>query len=362
MTIQVALVGTGLVGSAILGQLALPTLAKHCLLVSLSNSKRTLFSPGGIPLPLPSPDHVQSQGEELLLSQVVDKLKSIKDKAEKTVLIDSTASSTVAESYPDILQAGISILTPNKLALSSSAALFARIQETLAADPSVRLLHEATVGAGLPIISTLNDLVRTGDKVKRIEGVFSGTLSYIFNHFSPPSAPSPPPKFSDIVARAKELGYTEPNPHADLNGSDVARKLTILARLLPETPIPLPEGYQSVPTSSLSPEGLEEVEDGDEYVRRLADSDYEFESLRRQAQDMGQVLRYVGVVDVEKGIVKASLETYPATHPFATSLGGSDNIIAFHTERYNRPLIIQGAGAGAAVTAMGVMSDLLKLV
>ncbi|KZT54614.1 hypothetical protein CALCODRAFT_556818 [Calocera cornea HHB12733] len=361
MAIQVALVGTGLVGSAILTQLALPTIAKHTVLVSVSNSKRTVFSPSGISLPLAA-DFVQTKGTELALSQLVAQLKEIRGKAEKTVLIDSTASPAVANAYPEILKAGISIITPNKLALSSGSALFDSIQAALDADPSIRLLHESTVGAGLPIISTLNDLVRTGDKVKRIEGVFSGTLSYIFNNFSPATPPEEPPMFSDIVGQAKKLGYTEPNPHSDLSGSDVARKLTILARLLPETPIPLPEGYLSVPTSSLSPEGLETLEDGDEYVEKLKDSDVEFEQMRKRAEQMGQVLRYVGVVDVEKCTVQASLETYPATHPFATSLGGSDNIIAFHTERYSRPLIIQGAGAGAAVTAMGVMSDLLKLV
>ncbi|KZO95429.1 aspartate kinase homoserine dehydrogenase [Calocera viscosa TUFC12733] len=361
MAIQVALVGTGLVGSAILSQLALPTIAKHAVLVSVSNSKRTVFSPNGISLPL-APDFVQTEGTVLPLSQLVSQLHDIKAHATKTVLIDSTASSAVANAYPEILRAGISIITPNKLALSSSSALYNSIQSALEADPSIRLLHESTVGAGLPIISTLNDLVKTGDKVKRIEGVFSGTLSYIFNNFSPAVLHDDPAKFSDIVGQAKRLGYTEPNPHSDLSGSDVARKLTILARLLPETPIPLPEGYLSVPTSSLSPEGLETLDDGDEYVRQLKESDAEFEEMRRRAEEMGQVLRYVGVVDAEKCTVHASLETYPVTHPFATSLGGSDNIIAFHTERYSRPLIIQGAGAGAAVTAMGVMSDLLKLV
>ena len=216
------------------------------------------------------------------------------------------------------------------------------------------------MGAGLPIISTLNDLVATGDEITKIEGVFSGTLSYIFNEFSTPKGGDK--KFSDIVKFAKENGYTEPHPNDDLSGSDVARKLAILSRLVPELKNALPEGYLSVPTHSLTPAPLADVASGEEYVQRLPEFDGDYDALNKEAFNNGSVLRYVGVIDVKKAEIKASLETYPASHPFASSLSGSDNIIAFHTKRYSaRPLLVQGSGAGADVTAMGVVADLIKI-
>jgi len=172
------------------------------------------------------------------------------------------------------------------------------------------------------------------------------------------------------VRTARDKGYTEPHPADDLNGADVARKLTILTRLLGQTTPPLlPDGYASVPTLSLIPPSLalSSVPTGDAFLDALQAHDAHFGALRAEAAASQGVLRYVGVIAVDPKdgslSVKASLERYPTSHPFATSLGGSDNIIMFHTERYGaRPLIIQGAGAGAAVTAMGVLSDLLKLV
>jgi len=229
-----------------------------------------------------------------------------------------------------------------------------------------RVLGESTVGAGLPIISTLKELLMTGDKVHKIEGVFSGTMSYIFNEFS--TGKSEGSSFSSIVSVAREKGYTEPHPADDLNGYDVARKLTILSRTVStytSTPTSLPvlQSFLSVKRTSLIPPALDGIPTGDEFLKRLPEFDEEFSGLRKKASEQGKVLRYVGVVDIVNGEVRAGLEEYPVDHPFATSLGGSDNIIMFHTERYGaRPLIVQGAGAGAGVTAMGVLGDLLKLV
>jgi homoserine dehydrogenase len=228
----------------------------------------------------------------------------------------------------------------------------------------------------------LVDFVFPFRQIVKIEGVFSGTLSYIFNEFSPVSGAER--SFSSVVQMAKQQGYTEPHPADDLSGADVARKLTILSRLIPELANNLPEGYKSVSITSLIPQKLQSEglgANGDEFVERLKVFDGEYEALQKKAVSEGNVLRFVGVVDVPKGIIKAALQPYvfslkpyrtgihpavftryPRTHPFATSLSGSDNIIAFHTERYGaRPLIVQGAGAGAAVTAMGVLSDLFKL-
>lgn len=187
--------------------------------------------------------------------------------------------------------------------------------------------------------------------------------------------------FSSVVKIAKDEGYTEPHPADDLSGADVARKLTILSRLIPELQDKLPHGYESMSITSLIPEKLrgDLGANGDEFISRLVPFDEDYALLRKNAAAEGKVLRYVGVIDVARGMIEAALQPcvpcqkrfskrnsrycrYPKTHPFATSLSGSDNIIAFHTERYGRrPLIIQGAGAGAAVTAMGVLSDLFKI-
>jgi len=167
--------------------------------------------------------------------------------------------------------------------------------------------------------------------------------------------------FSEIVKIAKEQGYTEPHPADDLSGSDVARKLCILSRLVPTLPA-LEKGFESVPTETLIPSELANIATGAEFVERLPEFDEHFEAMRKEAEDAGQVLRYVGVIDAKKGKVKCGLERYAFDHPFASSLSGSDNIISFHTARYaKRPLIVQGAGAGADVTAMGVVADCIRV-
>ncbi|KAF9225910.1 aspartate kinase homoserine dehydrogenase [Gyrodon lividus] len=281
------------------------------------------------------------------------------------VLVDNTSSEAVANVYPMFLDAGVHVVTPNKKAFSGDLGLYKSIiggeSRSPAELPRGAFYNESTVGAGLPIISTLKDLVNTGDKVKKIEGVFSGTLSYIFNEYS--KGQEGGPSFSSIVQVAKANGYTEPHPGDDLNGADVARKLTILSRMIPGLLDLLPNGYVDVRPTSLVPEALRGA-DAQEFMQRLPEFDSDISRKRDGAARRGNVLRYVGVIDVAKGQgeVKAKLEEYPKTHAFATSLQGSDNIIMFHTERYGaRPLLIQGAGAGNAVTAMGVMSDLLKL-
>lgn len=337
-------------------------------IVSISSSKKILFSDDhkGLAITAHSWKEQLASSDDLPSSDLVSKLQRLVTPAQDVVFVDNTSSEAVASSYPQLLSAGIHVITPNKKAFSGSLDLYERILSA-SLESGAKYLNESTVGAGLPVISTLKDLVATGDKIVKIEGVFSGTMSYIFNNFS--TGQDGGPSFSSVVRIAREKGYTEPHPADDLTGSDVARKLAILTRYVPSlrSVIPLPKGYESVPTKSLIPEQLSSLttspDSADEFVNRLADFDADFDNMRSTALKEGFVLRYVGVIDVAGGVVKASLEKYPVNHPFATSLGGSDNIIMFHTERYGaRPLIIQGAGAGAAVTAMGVMSDLLKLV
>ena len=273
----------------------------------------------------------------------------------KTILVDNTSAQDIADSYPSFLKSGISIVTPNKKAFSGSYKLWQDIFSA-SAQSGARVYHESSVGAGLPVISTLNDLVETGDEVTKIEGVFSGTMSFLFNSFAPTSGSGG--KWSAEVTKAKELGYTEPDPRDDLNGLDVARKLTILARL---AGLPI-ESPTSFPVQSLIPQELESAKSGDEFLEKLPEFDSQMEKVKAEAEKEGKVVRFVGSIDVASKQVKVGLEKFDLSHPIA-ALKGSDNIISFYTKRYgSNPLIIQGAGAGGEVTAMGVTSDLLKVL
>lgn len=365
--LHVAIVGVGLVGKEVMSQIIASRYP--FALVGLCNSKRMVLNSGSGSGPQcfePSrwEDLLAASSTPVDLAILRNALAQLAKDGKRAVLVDNTASENIASTYPQFLDAGVHVVTPNKKAFSGEGDYYLRLIGS-GCEPGVpqrgRFLNESTVGAGLPIVSTLRDLVETGDKIRKIEGVFSGTMSYIFNNFS--TGESGGISFSDVVGQAKRNGYTEPNPMDDLNGADVARKLTILSRMIdPSMLALLPHGYKSVDTQSLIPSELESVTDGDTFMQRLPAFDAKIAKLREDAATEGCVLRYVGIIDVENKVVKAGLEKYPKTHAFATSLGGSDNIIMFHTERYSpRPLIVQGAGAGAAVTAMGVMSDLLKL-
>lgn len=273
----------------------------------------------------------------------------------KVVLVDNTSSQDVADAYPLFLSKGVSIVTPNKKAFSGSYKLW---QDIFVASTTsgAKVYHESSVGAGLPVISTLKDLVDTGDEVTKIEGVFSGTMSFLFNSFAPTTGSGG--KWSAEVTKAKELGYTEPDPRDDLNGLDVARKLTILARLA-GLPIESPTAF---PVQSLIPKELESVASGDEFLQKLPEFDSQMEETKNAAEKEGKVVRFVGSIDVATKQVKVGLEKFDLSHPIA-ALKGSDNIISFYTKRYgSNPLIIQGAGAGGEVTAMGVTSDLIKVL
>ncbi|KAL2912787.1 Homoserine dehydrogenase [Polyrhizophydium stewartii] len=265
----------------------------------------------------------------------------------------AVATEAVAAQYPHFAALGLHVVTPNKKAFSGDPELLARIRAAAAAAGTL-VLHESTVGAGLPILSTLNDLVDTGDDIVKIEGIFSGTLSFIFNQFSTPGS-ADAPAFSSVVQKAKELGYTEPDPRDDLNGLDVARKVVILARLAG-----IPLTLQSLAIENIVPEPLRQVATADEFLARLPEFDAHFAALHRDARAAGSVLRYVGTVGPRPDLCGVRLVRFPADHPFA-SLKGSDNIIAFTTRRFPNPLIVQGAGAGAAVTAFGMLSDILKI-
>jgi len=209
-------------------------------------------------------------------------------------------------------------------------------------------LYETTVGAALPIMQTLRDLVQTGDEVLEIEGILSGTLSYLFNRFDGTQP------FSALVRQARDLGYTEPDPRDDLSGMDVARKVVILAR---EMGMSLE--LSDVRVRSLVPEALTSGTPA-EFLDALPNHDAEMEALRARESSAGKVLRFVGRVSRD-GEASVQLLAYPASHPFAR-IQLTDNIVLFRTSRYHEnPLIVQGPGAGRDVTAAGVFADLLRL-
>ncbi|TID24859.1 homoserine dehydrogenase [Venturia nashicola] len=274
------------------------------------------------------------------------------------VLVDNTSNEDVANSYPLFLKHKISIVTPNKKGFSGSYQLWKDIfsEASNGSGHGGWVFHESSVGAGLPVLSTLRELVDTGDEVAKIEGVFSGTMSFLFNSFMPVGGGGG--SFSAEVKKAKELGYTEPDARDDLNGLDVARKLTILARIAGLEV----ENPTSFPVQSLIPKELESCTSGDEFLEKLSQFDGEMDKLKKEAAAEGKVVRFVGSIDMASKSVKVGLEKFDVSHPIA-ALKGSDNIISFYTKRYgSNPLIIQGAGAGGEVTAMGVTGDLIKVM
>ncbi|OQV05772.1 hypothetical protein CLAIMM_10446 [Cladophialophora immunda] len=353
-SIYLAVIGVGGVGTCFLSQVSSLPARLRPTLIFLSRSSKQLYNTSYTPV---SPSDLQASTSKLL--SIPDELiKYLSSAPGKVILVDNTSSQDVANAYPSFLRKGISVVTPNKKAFSSSLQLWNDIFSAVdQANGQAMVYHESSVGAGLPVISTLKDLVATGDQVTRIEGVFSGTMSFLFNSFAPVDG-SGKGKWSEIVKQAKEAGYTEPDPRDDLNGMDVARKLTILARLAGLKV----QGPDSFPVQSLIPKELESASSSDEFMARLPEFDEQMESYKSQAAAQNKVVRYVGSVDVGKAEVKVGLEMVDKGSPIA-GLKGSDNLICFYTKRYGaNPLVIQGAGAGGEVTAMGVTADLIKVV
>jgi len=263
-------------------------------------------------------------------------------------VVDCSASEDVASRYLDWLGTGVHVVTPNKKAASGPLASYDQLHE-IRRRHNTRFLYETTVGAALPIIGTVRDLRETGDEIRSIDGIFSGTLAYLFNVFDG-SKP-----FSTIVREARDAGYTEPDPRDDLSGLDVARKLIILGR---EMGMRLE--LKDVQIESLVPPGLD-TGDADEFLRGLSAHDAAMNGRWQKANAEGQVLRYVGRLDRQRGTATVRLESLPRTHPFA-NINLTDNIVRFASARYSEnPLVVQGPGAGRAVTAAGVFADLLRL-
>ena len=349
-TISIGVIGSGLIGGTFLDQLQtqMETLKREFKIDlrvrGIINSKAMILNEQGRSLQ-DWRDQVKEIGQPADLEKFVDHVQA--DHLPHAVILDCTSSAELTANYPRWLGRGIHIITPNKKA-NTGTLEFYRALRSITRATGRHYLYETTVGAGLPIINTLRDLVQTGDRVLKIEGVLSGTLSYIFNTFDGIRP------FSEIVREARAKGYTEPDPRDDLSGMDVGRKLVILAREMG-----LEVELADVRIESLVPESLRQGT-REEFLERLPEHDQAMLDLLTQARGRGEVLRYVGMVHSE-GQCSVELKSYPQSHAFAGT-SGSDNIVAFTTQRYHtQALIVQGPGAGPEVTAGGVFADLLRL-
>jgi len=351
--IGIGIIGSGLIGSALIEQLREQRQKLHdqfnidIRVLGITSSKKMLLSPMGIDLDTWKEDFAKN-AVDADLTKFGDVIRS--SYIPNVAMIDNTASEVPPTHYLGWMQQGMHIITPNKKCGSGPLEQYMAVRK-IQREGYTHFFYEGTVGAGLPILTTVKSLQDTGDRVTKIEGILSGTLSYIFNSFGKDDK-----TFSDIVRVAKESGYAEPDPRDDLNGTDVARKVCILAR---ECGLKLE--LEDIQLESLVPEPLRALAGGDEYLARLPEFDGEMSERLKAAEASGEVLRYVGVVDVEARRGTVELRRYPKSHPFA-QLDGTDNIISFTTARYfQQALVVRGPGAGAAVTAGGVFGDLLRL-
>lgn len=349
-TLNVFCLGTGNIGKTLLRQLQEHSayLEQHnriqVKMVGISNTRQMLLDAEGIALDSWQAQ-LQEQGGQANLKAFVQQMKQLN--LPNCVFVDNTASPAPVEYYEEVLKASISVVTCNKLGNSGTYSQYKNFRD-LAIQHGVDFFYETNVGAGLPIIRTLKDLMISGDRVQRIEAILSGTISFIFNNFKGDA------HFHDVVKLAQEKGYTEPDPRDDLRGTDFMRKLLILAR---------DAGHHMEATdieldNILPPASINAPTVSDFYDSLQAEDAY-FNQLKQQAESSGRVLRYIG--KLENGKASISLQMVDDQHPFYM-LSGSDNIIAFTTDRYKeRPMVVKGPGAGAEVTAAGVFADLINV-
>jgi aspartokinase/homoserine dehydrogenase 1 len=348
--LAIAMIGVGNVGGAVLRQLEQQRSYLHSkgfdvTVVGLANSRRFVVDPNGIDLGSWK-DRLQAATDRMDAKAFALRVGAME--ITNVALVDCTMGPTIVDAYPAFIGANLHIITPNKWANALPWRRYRALMDLLERRKR-HFLFEANVGAGLPVVSTLRDLIASGDEIVRIEGILSGTLSYLFNTFDG-SVP-----FSSLVRDAHAMGFTEPDPREDLSGQDVARKLLILGRQ-----IGLKMDLAEVEVDSLVPRALARGKYTSAFLKAFARHDAAIAARVSRAAARGAVLRYVGMLEGGKG--SAGLKEYPRSHPIA-SARGSDNVIAFTTKRYARtPLVVQGPGAGADVTAMGVFSDILKLL
>ncbi len=312
--------------------------------IGISNTRKMIFDQGGLSLQNWE-STLDDSSEQASLESFIARMKELN--LPNAVFVDNTASPYPIQKYAEVLKSTISVVTCNKIGNSSSYAQYKTFKD-LAHQHGVDFFYETNVGAGLPIIRTLRDLMMSGDRVIRIEAILSGTISFIFNNFKGDVT------FHDVVKLAQEKGYTEPDPRDDLSGTDFMRKMLILARDAGHALEP-----EDVKIGAILPKACMEAKSVDDFYAQLKANNDFFEKLKNDAESSGKVLRYIG--KLEDGEASISLEMVDENHPFYM-LSGSDNIISFTTDRYKeRPLVVKGPGAGAEVTAAGVFADIVNV-
>jgi len=345
--VNVFLTGVGNVGSKLLAQLEQQQqyLQQHLRLqlkvVGMANSKKMLFNDDGIDLSTWQ-DSLEA-GDSMELSKFIQNVKS--KNLRNSVFADVTASAEVAATYDQLFEKSVSIVACNKVACSSPYQYYRKLKD-LAREHNSVFLFETNVGAGLPVIGTLNDLLRSGDKVNKIQAVLSGTLNFVFNNYNGTRS------FAQVVRQAQDEGYTEPDPRLDLGGTDVMRKIMILAREAGEQ-----LEMEDISNNSFMPESCMKG-DVEHFYKEMEKHEAHFKKIYEEAEAKQCKLKFVA--SYENGKAAVGLQHINAQHDFY-HLYGKDNVVLFYTNRYvEQPLVVKGAGAGAEVTASGVFADIIR--
>ncbi|MHC0440020.1 bifunctional aspartate kinase/homoserine dehydrogenase I [Flavobacterium sp. 3-210] len=352
--INIAIFGHGLVGGTLINQILESAAAiekrKDIKLnvFAIANSKKLLLNRNGVTSSWKN--DIQTKGEEYSINDII--AYANEHHLENLIAIDNTASASFVENYIPLVESSFDLISSNKVANTLTYGFYKELRKALAENQK-NYLYETNVGAGLPLIDTIKLLHLSGENITKIKGVFSGTLSYLFNNFSAKDAP-----FSEILQEAIDNGYTEPDPREDLCGNDVGRKLLILARELD-----LQNEFEEISIQNLIPEHLRDGNVSD-FLTKLKEFDPIYEKIKADQQP-NHVLRYIGELSGDLQNDKGNLEVKLVSVPKDTALGGlkgSDSFFEIYTESYgDRPIVIQGAGAGSAVTARGVFGDILRL-